>query len=97
MEDKSIAPNDVVRYLLDISNKSAYRMSLDLGRSRNYLMSALGRDLHLSTLSSIADVTGHRVAIIPADTDEVLVTIDPPERSPERSPKPKAQGEGEDA
>lgn len=73
------SPHDVLRMMLDSSGKSAYRLSFDLGRSRNWASNSFGRDPLLSTVAEVASVTGHEVAILDAGTGDVVAIVEPPE------------------
>lgn len=80
MTAESTSPRDILRWMADDSHLSAYRLSLTLGRTRNWLTNSYGRDPKLSTVASVASVTGHEVAILDAASGEVVALIDAPER-----------------
>lgn len=80
MDVTDITSRETIRLLLDKSGKSAYRLSLDLGKSRNYVINAVGKDPKLSTVAAVASATGHEVAILDAGTGEVVAIVEPPER-----------------
>lgn len=85
MRVSDIEPNDALRMMIDSSGKSGYRVSLDLGRSRNWVSNSLGRDPKLGTVAAVADITGHEVAILDAETQEIVAKV--------RPPKPKGESE----
>lgn len=86
--DKGTTPaKDVMRLMLDTSGLSAYRLSLDLGRSRNWAINSLGSDPLLSTVAEVASATGHTVAILDAKTDKVLTKVQPPQAKAKAKPK----------
>lgn len=62
---------------------AADQVSRELGRSRKWTanVAAPGRDPKLSTVAAVAAVTGHRLAILDAESGEVVATIDAPERA----------------
>lgn len=78
MDTDARSASDAMRMMLDSSGKSAYRISLDLGKSRNYVINALGRDPLVSTFVEVADATGHAVAILDAKTGDVLTKVQAP-------------------
>lgn len=84
-------PDRVIAKMIRASEIPAEDVSRRLGHFKTWAQVTMqpGRDPKLSTVAAVADVTGHKLAVLDAETDRVVVTIDPPERSP----KPKAQGE----
>ena len=75
---KRIGANDALETMRGDARKSADSIGLRLGRARTWFGNIKGRDPHLSTVAAVASVTGHEVAILKADTGEVVATIAPP-------------------
>lgn len=101
MQPASKPPNDILRLMLDSSGMSAYRLSLDLGRTRNWALNSFGRDPKLSTVAEVAEATGHMVAVLDATTGEAIAIVEPPKETKsqgqgEAKAKPKAKREPED-
>lgn len=93
MDIVKTSPRDTLRWMADDAHMSAYRLSLDLGRSRNWAINSYRADPKLSTVAAVAAVTGHEVAILDAESGDVVATITPPEAHGDHDGK----GKGKDA
>lgn len=72
---------EAIRAMLGASGKSQRGVSIELGRTHNWLNSTLGiaQDTKAGTLAAIAKVCGYELQLVNRDTGDVL-TIDPTQK-----------------
>ncbi len=74
--------NGIIQAIVTRSGKSANRLSADLGRSREYVRNAAGKESPaLATVADVADVAGCDVCIVDRETGAVVATVTPPRRA----------------
>lgn len=88
-------PDRVLANMIVSSGIPADEVSRRLGHSRSWASVSIrpGRDPKLSTVAAVAAVTGHEVAILDAESGDVVATITTPEVHKDH----EGEGEGEDA
>lgn len=74
-------PDRVLSKMILSSGIPADEVSRRLGHSRSWASVSIrpGRDPKLSTVAAVASVTGHEVAILDAESGEVVGIVDAPE------------------
>lgn len=75
---ETIRAEDALELMRRLSGQSASHVSRLLQRSRSWLRLSRGRDPMLSTVASVASVTGCKVAIVDDSSGEIVATIAPP-------------------
>ena len=60
------------------AGRSADSVSLELSRARNWFRNLRHGDPMLSTVASVASITGHELAIVDSASGEIVSTIAPP-------------------
>jgi len=72
-------PKDVLPTLVKSSGKSMYSMSIELGRSRNYVAQLIQNKSasQVDTVAAIADVCGYDL-LLRKRSDGAEIVIDPP-------------------
>ena len=86
MRGRHMRPDRILSKMINASGIPADEVSRRLGHSRSWASVSIrpGRDPKLSTVAAVADVTGHEVAILDADSGEVVAIIDPPPKDPKK-------------
>ena len=102
-EAKTIDARDALALLVTNAGQSLDRLSYQLHRSRNWLRNSLHSDPMVSTLASVASVTGCEVVIRDRETGETVAIVAPPDPSerkrlgPAKSAPDPSQSTREDA
>lgn len=72
-------PEDVIRAIVNESDKTAYRICKELGRALTYITTTRDRkEVQLATVANIADVCGMDVVIIDRKTKKRICKVDAP-------------------
>lgn len=76
---KRVTQEEIVRELIDSSDKSARKLSAEIGKNDRYISNATSKKTpSIGRVALIADAYGYDVALVNRETGEVDYAIEPP-------------------